>query len=174
MPNLQHQWVIANTGHELLHITAVLVRTVERNGERHEDGSQSAFRRNGIQTRLSISFIRRPGSNRFRRCWLNHSNRGVCKRAIQFGCEDEFRVCAGGHPAPLFAKCRLDVPIERRVDFDQIEELRQVFDPILRFDRCGIDNSRPVPVSPTCYPDPYPGGHRRTGAAGASRTDCLF
>src|SRR5690348_16794789 len=75
------------------------------------------------------------------------------KGAVQLCRKNKITIHARGHAAPLFSYCRLDVTVKRRVDLDQIEKVRQIFNAFARLERRRVDNSLPILIRPARHAD---------------------
>ncbi len=117
-----------------------------------EQGAQHVFRRKRIVAGLGVPLVRGGGPDGFRRSRLDNGNGRMRESAVQFCREPEIGIHARGHAAPLFPHSRLDMPVKRGVDLDQIEELRQIFDSGVRFERV-VNNPLPVLIRPAGHAD---------------------
>src|SRR5437899_9172999 len=84
MADLQNQRIAAKKPHQLLDISAILIRALERYRKLREQGAQHVFRRKGVVSSLGFALVRLGGPNGFRRGRLQNGHRGMCEAAVQF------------------------------------------------------------------------------------------
>ena len=156
MANLDDSRILDELAEQLFKILAVERGVLVGNRKLDQQCPQAAFRRQRVETFAGLSFVLLPRTNVGCRRRFHHRQGGMGERLQQLGREHEFRVHGGNFAAPDFRQLRLNRSVERRVDLNYVEELRQVLQRMNFAGRqvVGVEDAIPVFVGPARRPDP--------------------
>src|SRR5581483_7965493 len=151
--DFDHSRVFAKALQEGREVGAVFLGVLERNGKLDEQSAEFIFGGDGVEAGLGERFVFGIGLDGGGGSGFDDRDRRVGEGAVELGGEEEFRIHFGG-AGPLAAKAGLDVSVERCVDLDQVEVLREKSDGMLAaLQSLWVDGPFPVLVGPASGTD---------------------